>query len=242
MIQASPLRILLWGGRTKARLICHLLSLEYPGAELFVYEPDGVHGPMPVEVTNVSNSTELEALFPVLSHYVVCIGGEYGFARWVASEFLVSRGLKPLSLTHSSSLCDEASSVGTGVQLMAGSILGFNSSIGDQSILNTASSVDHDCTIGRAVHVMGSAAIASFVHVNDFATIGTNATLIPGVSVGEGAFVGAGAVVLDDVPEFTVVVGNPARYLRDVPRLAPLDTIAHMWPGTAEGDLSGIND
>jgi len=125
---------------------------------------------------------------------------------------------------------------------MARSTLGFNSSIGDQSILNTSSAVDHDCTIGRAVHVMGSAAIASFVHVRDFATIGTNATLIPRISVGEGAFVGAGAVVLDDVPDFTVVVGNPARYLRDVPRLAPLDTITHMWPSITESDFPSLKD
>lgn len=242
MAQTPPLQILLWGGRTKARLICHLLSLDYPDAGLFVYEPDANHEPTPVEVTVVSNSSDLQALFPLLSHYVVCIGGEHGFARWTASKFLRSQGLEPLSLMHTSSMRDETSSVGVGVQMMARSTLGFNSSIGDQSILNTSSTVDHDCTIGRAVHVMGSAAIASFVHVRDFATIGTNATLIPGISIGEGSFVGAGAVVLDDVPDFTLVVGNPARYLRDVPRPAPLDTIARMWPGITESDLLGLKD
>jgi acetyltransferase-like isoleucine patch superfamily enzyme len=41
--------------------------------------------------------------------------------------------------------------------------------------------------------------------------------LLPGVEIGEEAFVGAGAVVLDDVPPHTVVVGNPARQIREVP-------------------------
>ena len=41
--------------------------------------------------------------------------------------------------------------------------------------------------------------------------------LLPGIDVGEEAFVGAGAVVLRDVPPRTVVVGNPAREIRDVP-------------------------
>jgi len=48
------------------------------------------------------------------------------------------------------------------------------------------------------------------------ARIGGGAILLPGIEVGEEAFVGAGAVVLRDVPPRTVVVGNPARVLREV--------------------------
>jgi acetyltransferase-like isoleucine patch superfamily enzyme len=49
------------------------------------------------------------------------------------------------------------------------------------------------------------------------ARVGGGAILLPGVEIGEEAFVGAGAVVLKDVPPRTVVVGNPARELRQVP-------------------------
>src|SRR6476659_6315097 len=49
------------------------------------------------------------------------------------------------------------------------------------------------------------------------ARIGGGAILCPGIEVGEEAFVGAGAVVVRDVPPGVVVVGNPARVLRDVP-------------------------
>jgi acetyltransferase-like isoleucine patch superfamily enzyme len=49
------------------------------------------------------------------------------------------------------------------------------------------------------------------------ARIGGGAVLLPGVEVGEEAFIGAGAVVLDDVPARAVVVGNPARQIRQVP-------------------------
>jgi acetyltransferase-like isoleucine patch superfamily enzyme len=48
------------------------------------------------------------------------------------------------------------------------------------------------------------------------AKIGANATLLPGVVIGEGALVGAGAVVVRDVPAGAVVVGNPARVIRHV--------------------------
>jgi acetyltransferase-like isoleucine patch superfamily enzyme len=49
------------------------------------------------------------------------------------------------------------------------------------------------------------------------ARIGGGAVLLPGIEVGEEAFVGAGAVVLRDVPPRAVVVGNPARQIREVP-------------------------
>jgi acetyltransferase-like isoleucine patch superfamily enzyme len=49
------------------------------------------------------------------------------------------------------------------------------------------------------------------------ARIGGGAILLPGIEVGEEAFVGAGAIVLADVPARAVVVGNPARRIRDVP-------------------------
>jgi acetyltransferase-like isoleucine patch superfamily enzyme len=49
------------------------------------------------------------------------------------------------------------------------------------------------------------------------ARVGGGAVLLPGIEIGEEAFVGAGAVVLEDVPARAVVVGNPARRIRDVP-------------------------
>ena len=52
------------------------------------------------------------------------------------------------------------------------------------------------------------------VHIKRNVWIGVNVTILPGVTIGENAVVGAGAVVTKDVPDNAVVVGNPARVIR----------------------------
>ena len=63
------------------------------------------------------------------------------------------------------------------------------------------------------------------------ARVGGGAVLCPGIEVGEEAFVGAGAVVVQDVPARAVVVGNPARKIREV----ATDELLPERPGTASG-------
>ena len=52
------------------------------------------------------------------------------------------------------------------------------------------------------------------VRIKKWADIGTGAIILPGVTVGEGSIVGAGAVVTEDVPDYAIVAGVPARFLR----------------------------
>jgi acetyltransferase-like isoleucine patch superfamily enzyme len=66
---------------------------------------------------------------------------------------------------------------------------------------------------GLPVHVpvIRSELAVKPVRVEDWADVGTNATLLPGVTVGKGSIVGAGAVVIEDVEPYAIVAGVPAR-------------------------------
>lgn len=52
--------------------------------------------------------------------------------------------------------------------------------------------------------------------VKSGAAIGSNATILPGITIGEGALIGAGSVVTKDVPARTIVAGNPAKVIREI--------------------------
>ncbi|MNP73102.1 Maltose O-acetyltransferase [compost metagenome] len=52
------------------------------------------------------------------------------------------------------------------------------------------------------------------VVINDGVFIGVGAIILPGVTIGKGALIGAGAVVTKDVPEYTIVGGNPAKVIK----------------------------
>jgi acetyltransferase-like isoleucine patch superfamily enzyme len=86
--------------------------------------------------------------------------------------------------------------------------------LADYCILGSNCSVDHDGVIGEGVHVMGGAAIAGGVMIGNYSTIATNATVLPKIRIGQNSVVGAGAVVTKDVSDNVVVVGNPAKVIR----------------------------
>ncbi len=59
--------------------------------------------------------------------------------------------------------------------------------------------------------------VRSPVHIKDKSWIGFNSIILKGVTIGEGAIVGAGSVVTKDVRPWTIVAGNPARIIREIP-------------------------
>lgn len=106
--------------------------------------------------------------------------------------------------------------------------------IGDGTLLGVGSTIIGPATIGADVmlaqHVVISALNHEFqsivlpiraqgvsvsrIHVGDGSWIGVHAIVLPGVTIGKNCVVAAGAVVTKDVPDFCVVVGNPAKIVR----------------------------
>ena len=104
--------------------------------------------------------------------------------------------------------------IGKGVLFAPLSQLSPDTTISDNCILLANSFVGHDSFLDRFAHLATNAVVGANVHVGKGAHIGSNATIRERVRIGDYSLVGAGSVVLNDVPENAIVVGNPARVLR----------------------------
>ena len=101
---------------------------------------------------------------------------------------------------------DGASTIGSGVSLQTGVYVPRETTIGDDVFLGPHAVLTNDpYPIRREVDLVGPI-------LEDHVSVGANATLLPDVTVGEGSFVAAGAVVTDDVPPETLAVGAPAEH------------------------------
>lgn len=146
-------------------------------------------------------------------YYLVAIGGPNGKVRDKMSQFLKNKGLKPLSAIHPTSFVAKTAIIGEAAQILAQSCICARVVLGNNCIINTAASIDHECIIGNNVHISAGARLAGSIEVSDNVFIGANATILPRLKIGKNAIVGAGAVVTKDVVENSVVVGNPARVM-----------------------------
>jgi UDP-2-acetamido-3-amino-2,3-dideoxy-glucuronate N-acetyltransferase len=99
--------------------------------------------------------------------------------------------------------------VGDGVTVKNNVLIWDKVTIGDEVFLGPNVVFTNDLNPRAAVKKLPSELVST--HVERGATIGANATVVCGVTVGEFAFVGAGAVVTMDVPQHGLVLGNPAR-------------------------------
>ncbi|MCW2756570.1 MAG: acetyltransferase [Nocardioidaceae bacterium] len=117
-------------------------------------------------------------------------------------------------------------SVAHGGYVNAGSVVASHAVLGCYAHVNRSASVGHDCVLDFAASLGPGVVLAGAVRVGSATFVGAGSVVLPGVVIGARAVVGAGAVVTRDVPDDTVVVGNPARVLREtdpheVPRACP---------------------
>lgn len=86
--------------------------------------------------------------------------------------------------------------------------------IGAHAIVNPGCTIAHDCVIGRFANLGPAVSLAGRATVEEGASLGVGATVAPGCRIGAWSIVGAGSVVIRDVPPDSTVAGVPARLLQ----------------------------
>ncbi len=112
--------------------------------------------------------------------------------------------------------------IGNNAVIMMGAIINIGAVIGEGTMIDMGAVLGGRVEVGKRCHVGAGAVLAGVIEppsatpviLEDDVLIGANAVVIEGVRIGKGAVVGAGAIVRQDVPAGAVVVGNPARIIK----------------------------
>lgn len=162
----------------------------------------------------VDEAEGLEELGSGRSHRAFIAIGDNG-VRFRLGRELREAGVEFVNAISPSAYLAADVRLGTGILIAPQAVVNAATVIGDDAILNTSSSVDHDNRIGTATHIAPGCHLAGSVHVGERSFLGVGTSVIPGISIGAGATVGAGSVVIRDIPDDTRAWGNPARLKDD---------------------------
>jgi sugar O-acyltransferase (sialic acid O-acetyltransferase NeuD family) len=147
--------------------------------------------------------------------FFVTIGGARGRDRLNLQRFLQEQELEPGIAIHPTAFVAANVKVSKGSQILAHATVCTEVRMGEACILNSSSSVDHECVLGNGVHIGPGATLAGCVSVGDFSLVGAGAVVLPRIRIGSDVIVGAGSVVTKDIADCKVVCGNPARVMQE---------------------------
>lgn len=120
------------------------------------------------------------------------------------------------AIIHPSAIVSKYAQIGKGVIVHANSVVSADVVIGDDSVISSNDLITHGSRIGTHCFIASNVVLGAYVAMQDFAFVGSGATIISGKvsTIGKGALIGAGAVVTKSVEVNQCVAGNPAKEIK----------------------------
>ena len=209
-------RLVIWGASGHASVVADIVQLAgHYELEGFIEDGRGsTEGGLRAYRT-LGGSDRLESLkADGVTHLIIAIGDNAARTRLAAIGR--SKGLELATAIHPRATVAAGVSVGPGSVIAAGAVVNPGVVLGENVIINTLASVDHDCVLHDGVHVGPGCHIGGLTRIGRQAWLGIGSTTRDRVAIGCCTVVGAGAVVVNDLPDEVVAYGVPAKVIRKV--------------------------
>ncbi|MCL0044992.1 acetyltransferase [Nitrospinaceae bacterium] len=215
-INQFPPEVIFFGGTGQAKVARPII--EHYGSKLVAVFDDSPNLKKPFQDVPLYLGSELNEWIQIRKGlelgFCVTIGNPHGRVRIKLHHELETKGLTPITLAHPTAFISKNAKIGAGSQIMAGSVIAPEVEIGQDCIVNTNATVDHESFLESGVEISPGATLCGLVNVGINGWVGAGATVLPRVQIGSDATVGAGALVINNVERGQKVVGIPARPLK----------------------------
>lgn len=155
---------------------------------------------------------ELGDFLKAYDEVIVAVGNNE--LRERKQSMLSAMRIPTATLIHPTAVVSPFARISAGCTVLANAIININASVGAGCIINNAAIVEHDCTIGDFVNISPKAAMAGHTKIGSKTFLGIGCTIIDGITVGKSVVVGAGTVVIRDIPDSVTAVGVPAKVIK----------------------------
>lgn len=128
-------------------------------------------------------------------------------------DTFAAKGFEAASVSHPSAQISPSARLGRGCMVLANAVIGAGAVIGDGVIVNNGAIVEHDAVVGSFAHLAPGAVLAGGASLGAASFLGANASVRHGMVIAAGVTLGNGSVVVQNLEESGIYVGNPARRL-----------------------------
>ncbi|MBW7889869.1 MAG: acetyltransferase [Chitinophagaceae bacterium] len=122
-------------------------------------------------------------------------------------------GVSPVIIS-SSAIVSKRTNINVGTIIMHGAKVNADAVVGKNCIINTMANIEHDVIIGDHVHISTGAVVNGEVKIGDEVMVGSSVVIRNGVSICDNVVIGAGSVVVKDITEQGMYIGNPLKNIQ----------------------------
>jgi sugar O-acyltransferase (sialic acid O-acetyltransferase NeuD family) len=159
----------------------------------------------------VAHFSQTEFLGSPFKKGIIAIGDNWTRGRLAKELQAIKSDFQFVSAIHPSSVVAATATVASGTVIMANVVVNPGCKIGEHVILNTSSSVDHDCEISSLASLGPGCVLGGNVDIGECSAISLGAKIIHGKSIGRNTVIGAGSLVLENIPDGVVAFGAPCK-------------------------------